>query len=372
MRHSFKLALVLVACCAVVCLQAIPARADVIVTVFNGNPAGAGNGGSTLDFSGLTQLGSFPYYGLGFGIESQAGGGNPAGDWRPLYRDTNYSAIITGQFNVAQNGVYTFSTRSDDGSILRIDGNVVVNNNFFQGPTTRTGTAALAAGVHNFQVQYFQGGGGKSLDVGSGTSTNVLPTGVSIVNHSNVPQLLTTVYNDATAGGPRFDPNTGAVINANAPVIGTLITPAVNFDFGTGSRWSPFGVSNNYSDATTGFLLVGAAGNYTFGLNSDDGSFLFIDGIPVVNDGGFHGSNQTFPFGLPQVTGTVFLSAGLHSFLVEHFQGGGGAGVTLFLPPGVRFATPEDIPEPSSIALFALSIVGCCATYGWGRWKRKV
>jgi hypothetical protein len=360
------MAFVLVACSALLGLFAVPARADVMVTIYNGNPAGAGTGSPTLNFSGLSQIGSFPYYGLAFGVEAQAGGGNPNGDWRPLYHDVNYSAIIAGQFNVAQNGNYTFSTRSDDGSILSIDGKVVVNNNFYQGPTTRTGTVTLSQGVHNFQVQYFQGGGGKSLDVGSGTSVNQLPAGVTIVNHSNVPQLQTTVFN-----GIKFDPNTGKVTNPNVPVAGTIISPAVNFDSGTGSRRSPFGLTTNYSDSTVGTLFVSNpdGGTYTFGLNSDDGSWLYIDGQFVVNDGGFHGSNQSLT---PQVTGSIFLSFGQHSFEVDHFQGGGGTGVDLFLPNGVRFLTPDDLPEPTSIALFALGLTGFVAARGWRRWTRKV
>jgi hypothetical protein len=334
-----------------------------MVTVYSpGNPAGAGNGGSNLDFSGLSQLGSFNYYGLGFGTDSQM-------NWRPLYQDTNYSARIIGQFNVAATGTYTFSTRSDDGSVLRIDGNAVVNNNFYQGPTTRIGTATLAAGVHNFEVQFFQGGGGKTLDVG-------LPPGVSVVNHTFVPQLKTTVFNDAGPGGPRYNFTTGALINPNAPVIGSLITPAVNFDFGTGSQWSPFGVVNNYSDSTTGFLLADHTGTFTFGLNSDDGSFLFIDGNLVINNGFFQGSNQTVPFGAAQVTADTGLNEGLHTFEVVHYQGGGGAGVTLFLPPGVQFATPDQLdallPEPSSLALVAVGICGCVIAYQWRRRRGKV
>src|SRR5262249_12953088 len=159
-------------------------------------------------------------------------------------------------------GTYTFSTRSDDGSVLRIDGNPVVNNNFYQGPTTRTGTVALAAGIHNFEVQFFQGGGGKSLDVG-------LPPGVTILNNSNVPQLPTTVLTDPGPGGPRYNFTTVALINPSAPVIGSFITPDVNFDYGTGSRWSPFGVTSNFSDSTTGFLFADHSGSFTFGLNSD-------------------------------------------------------------------------------------------------------
>ena len=59
----------------------------------------------------------------------------------------------------------TFSTTSDDGSMLYIDGNVVVFNDYNQGATQRTGVANLTPGLHAFDVEYYQGGGGASLDV---------------------------------------------------------------------------------------------------------------------------------------------------------------------------------------------------------------
>ena len=49
-----------------------------------------------------------------------------------------FVAIWSGQFTAATAGSYTFDTASDDGSMLFIDGNVVVSNNNFQGVTTQT------------------------------------------------------------------------------------------------------------------------------------------------------------------------------------------------------------------------------------------
>jgi fibronectin-binding autotransporter adhesin len=57
-----------------------------------------------------------------------------------------------------------FATTSDDGSMLYIDGNAVVNNNNFQGPTQATGMADLTPGLHTIDVEYYQGGGGAVMD----------------------------------------------------------------------------------------------------------------------------------------------------------------------------------------------------------------
>ena len=58
-----------------------------------------------------------------------------------------------------------FATTSDDGSMLYIDGNAVVDNNNFQGATQATGLVDLTPGLHTIDVEYYQGGGGASLDV---------------------------------------------------------------------------------------------------------------------------------------------------------------------------------------------------------------
>ena len=58
-----------------------------------------------------------------------------------------------------------FATTSDDGSMLYIDGNAVVNNNNFQGATQATGIADLTPGLHTIDVEYYQGGGGATMDV---------------------------------------------------------------------------------------------------------------------------------------------------------------------------------------------------------------
>ena len=58
-----------------------------------------------------------------------------------------------------------FATTSDDGSMLYIDGNAVVNNNNFQAATQATGLVDLTPGLHTIDVEYYQGGGGAIMDV---------------------------------------------------------------------------------------------------------------------------------------------------------------------------------------------------------------
>ncbi|MES2569309.1 MAG: autotransporter-associated beta strand repeat-containing protein, partial [Verrucomicrobiota bacterium] len=76
----------------------------------------------------------------------------------------NFESFYSGLLNIAADGLYTFNTSSDDGSMLFIDGKAVVNNNFYQGVTTRTGTITLTAGYHNISVGFYQGTGGYGMN----------------------------------------------------------------------------------------------------------------------------------------------------------------------------------------------------------------
>lgn len=88
----------------------------------------------------------------------------PAGSYT-----VNFGLLFSGNLKAPVTGTYTFSTNSDDASALFIGGYPgsayeVVNNDFQQGATTRTGTIALTAGqYYPFYVAYDQGTGGYTL-----------------------------------------------------------------------------------------------------------------------------------------------------------------------------------------------------------------
>ena len=61
------------------------------------------------------------------------------------------------RLEVPAGGLYTFRLRSDDGSKLYIDGELVVDNDGLHGSIDREGTAELTAGQHDIRVDYYQG-----------------------------------------------------------------------------------------------------------------------------------------------------------------------------------------------------------------------
>lgn len=70
-----------------------------------------------------------------------------------------------GYVNIDQTAGYTFSTKSDDGSKLWIDGQLVVDNDGEHGMSEKTGTAFLQRGWHSIKVLYFNSGGGAGMEV---------------------------------------------------------------------------------------------------------------------------------------------------------------------------------------------------------------
>lgn len=62
-----------------------------------------------------------------------------------------------GKFYVTTPGVYRFRLLSDDGSLLYVDGQTVIDNAGLHPPQAKDGSICLASGVHNIQVPYLQG-----------------------------------------------------------------------------------------------------------------------------------------------------------------------------------------------------------------------
>lgn len=72
----------------------------------------------------------------------------------------NIGLIITGFINLPKDDVYTFALLSDDGSVLTIDNDVVIDNDGPHAPKEIVSEKALSAGYHPIEVRYFDHNGG--------------------------------------------------------------------------------------------------------------------------------------------------------------------------------------------------------------------
>ncbi len=93
---------------------------------------------------------------------------------RPDYFGLKY----TGYLKINQEGLYTFILGSDDGSRLRIDSTVVVDNDGQHAYNEKQGTVHLQKGLHWVQIDYFEYTGSEKLHLemeGPGVVRGALP-----------------------------------------------------------------------------------------------------------------------------------------------------------------------------------------------------
>lgn len=136
-----------------------------------------------------------------------------------------------------------------------------------------------------------------------------------------------------------------------------------------GATGTGHAINQTFFARITGSFLTTADDDFFFRTYNDDGLFLYIDGELVINDGTQHAEKR--------FEGTKYLTAGTHSVELYFFENGGEASLEFsvadssrnfvhFNDPNSPATLPTDIPEPTTLAVFALGLLGLSA-----RRKRK-
>ena len=106
-------------------------------------------------------------------------------------------------------------------------------------------------------------------------------------------------------------------------------SPSTNGEFADTGRADEVGV------VWEGWIDVAESGSWTFGMESDDGSRLWIGDEVVVDNDGLHG--------MVDRTGTISLLAGKHPLRIAFFENGGGAGcIARVGGPGMTYDVVPD------------------------------
>lgn len=205
----------------------------------------------------------------------------------------NFEARWRGRFNAPASGTYLFALASDDRSSLWIDGAQVVNKPS-GGIAGITNTVALASGLHDIEISFYQGTSSYGLyaDVAlPGGTTNRLSNG----------SLLT---------GPAVGSLSGAAGSLIALSNATLLVSQTNH--------------TSFDGTIGGVGAIRKLGQGTLtlsGVNAHTNSVLGGGRLSVSSDANL-GGGVTFDGGLLQVTGTTLTNLDAHPVNWTSFVGG--------------------------------------------------
>ena len=104
----------------------------------------------------------------------------------------------------------------------------------------------------------------------------------------------------------------------------SLITVEPNVNHPDATQWEglPFTANHKFGAIYEFELFAPYTGYYTFRIQSDDGSMLYIDGDLFLNNDGIHGRESK--------SDSIRLTHGFHHIVVEYFDEGYRAGLQLF------------------------------------------
>ncbi|MFI5910028.1 PA14 domain-containing protein [Dactylosporangium sp. NPDC051541] len=181
-------------------------------------------------------------------------------------------------------GYYDFTTTTDDGVRLWVDGQLAVDHWGDQGATGYTARLPLGNGAHTIVMEYYENGGGALARL-RWTRTGDLPPAS--------PWLATY-----TGAGHEF----------------TGFESTVDHEWGDGGPGNGIGADDFSARYTRSVVLP--AGLYRFSGASDDGVRVYVDGLPIVDQ--WRDQNEAF-------SADFSLLGGVHDIEVEYYEHAAGA-----------------------------------------------
>lgn len=248
----------------------------------------------------------------------------------PLVGTNHFSARWTGQVIPRYTDAYTFSTVSDDGVRLWVNGLNLINNWTNHGATTNNGSIVLEAGhLYEVQMDYYENTGSavaKLLWASPNQSREPIPpTQLSAEPHG----LLAEYFGDVNLSALRL----------------TRIEGPVDFEWGPGGPDSRVG-TNSFSARWTGQVIAPRSAEYTFATVSDDGVRLWVNDTLLVDNWTNHGATTN--------AGAIALVAGQRSTItMEYYENTGNAvAKLLWAAPGEPLRTiPAAQLFPAAVSL---------------------
>ncbi len=225
----------------------------------------------------------------------------------------HFSARWTGQVQPQYSETYTFTTTSDDGIRLWVNGQQLINNWTDHAPTANSGTITLVAGQkYDLKVEYYEATGGATASLTWSSPSQAMQV---IPQTQLYPSPAPTVGTGTGLRGDYFS-------DQNLTTLALTRTDAtLNFNWGNGSPATAIPV-DHFSARWTGQVQPQYSETYTFTTTSDDGIRLWVNGQQLINNWTDHAPTAN--------SGTITLVAGQkYDLKVEYYEATGGATASL-------------------------------------------
>ena len=138
------------------------------------NPANVEPGAST-NYYALDNLSSLPNFDLldpiGQEVVSQVNFPSTGGNFAGSGLSDDIGAVFEGYIDIPESNTYVLYVDSDDGSKLYIGGQLLIDNDGLHGMVEEAGQIALAPGLHEIRVEFFERGGGAGCIVSLSSDT---------------------------------------------------------------------------------------------------------------------------------------------------------------------------------------------------------
>lgn len=231
-----------------------------------------------------------------------------------------FSVRWTGKVQPYASETYTFETETEDGVRLWVNNQLLIDKWTNQNDVKNSGTIALTSGAkYDIKLEYY---------VNSANALAYLRWSSPTTSYGVIPE--TQLYPPPQA--PTTNGLTGTYYNNRtwtAPASFTEVDSTVNFDWGTGGP-SGLGASDNFSIIWTGYVKAAYTETYTFQTSTDDGAFLSVNGVTLINNLVDQGANGVCSADAAH-SGSIALTAGQkYPIVFKYYENAGGASAKLY------------------------------------------
>ena len=249
----------------------------------------------------------------------------------------NYGQLVQGYITAPQTGNYTFWIASDDNSELYLSntndpGSKVLIASVggsmpprqWAGGSSQSGSILLTACVqYYFEVRHKEGVGGDNLAVGWAKPGQDQNSPSEVVPGSVLSPYQGSSGNSCTGTGTGLRGTYYNSTNLAVPVGLVRVDPTIDFNWPN----SPGpGVNENFSTRWEGQIEAPETGSYTFKINNDDGTKVWIGNMSqtLIDDWSDHGAREI-------TSGVIQLTAcQKYDIKIEFYDIAGGAQAQLF------------------------------------------